>query len=47
MLPYGLWVADVGQVVTIQGISPLRRVTEAVGVKGSWNLWLNDFLQEL
>lgn len=47
MLPYGLWVTDVGQVATTQEISPLRRVTEAVGVKGSWNLWLNGFLQEL
>lgn len=47
MLPYGLWAADVGQVVTIQGYSPLRCVTEAVGVKGSWNLWFSDFLQEL
>jgi hypothetical protein len=46
MLPYGLWGAEVGQVVTIQGISPLRCVTEAVGVKGSWYLWLDDFLQE-
>lgn len=27
MLPYGLWVADVGQIVTIQGNSPLRWVT--------------------
>ena len=46
MLPYGLWAADVGQAVTIQGSSPLRCVTEAVGVKGR-NLWLKDFLLEL
>ena len=30
-----------------KGHSPLRCVTEAVGVKGSWNLWLKDFLKEL
>ena len=47
MLPYGLWAADVGEAVTIQGSSPLRCVTEAVGVKGSWDLWLKDFLLEL
>ena len=46
MLPYGLWAADVGQAVTIQG-AVLWDVTEAVGVKGSWDLWLNDFLLEL
>lgn len=47
VLPHGLWAADVGRVVPVHGSSPWGRVTEPVGVKGSWNLRLSGFLCEL